>query len=150
MTIIRDKRTGIVLIFVGAIMFGLLPTAAKFAYFDGANALFVMLSRAVIGMLAMLAFMLVIKKSPILTLQLFKRSWISGVAHSLSAVGILVSIIYIDISLASMILFMFPFPIAIVSHLRGDTPSTKSILMLIILAVVGLALVLATKRTNST
>lgn len=137
-----DSRTGVLLILGGAFLFGLMPSAASFAYDDGANALFLMLSRAAIGVVSLLIFIKLTGRRAGISLDALRRSWLAGVSHTLAAVGTLASIRYIDISLASIIVFMYPFPIAVAAHLKGETALTRPVLALMLLATAGMVLVL--------
>jgi drug/metabolite transporter (DMT)-like permease len=137
-----NQRLGVVLILVSALFFGLLPSAARLAYAEGANPLFGMLSRAFLGVVVLLAFIRATGRRAGVSLATLRTSWLAGMSHTISAVGLFAAIVYIDISLATIIMFMYPFPVALVTHMRGETPLTPRVLGLMLTATLGMVLVL--------
>jgi len=119
-----------------------MPSAARLACDDGANALFVMMSRACLGVAILLVFIHATGRSPWVTAKAPGSSWLAGISHTLAAVGLLASIRYIDVSLASIILSMYPFPVAIAAHPKGETALARPVLVLMVLATLGMALVI--------
>ena len=140
---------GVLLILLGAILIGLMPAFAKFAYLDGANALLLLLARSVIGVIVLLVFIMLSGRDTSVTLGKMKRSWVAGFTHVCAAIGLLGSIVYIDISLANIILFLYPFPIAVVAHYRGEAKLGVLVIALMILATAGLALVLGVNVSST-
>ena len=142
------ERLGIALILLGSVLIGLMPAAATFAYADGANALAVLLGRSAVGVMVLLVYFVVMRRPTGVSIAGMRRAIVPGFSHVLLAIGLFVSILYIDIPLASIIIFLYPFPIAVVSHLRGETPLTPAIVGLMVMATAGLALVLGVSLEN--
>ena len=101
-----------------------------------------LLARSVIGVIILVAFILFTGRAPSVTLGKMRRSYVAGLSRVCAAIGLLGSIVYIDISLANIILFLYPFLIAVVAHYRGEARLTPLTIGFMILATVGLALVL--------
>ncbi len=138
----RSQAYGIFLIVMGAVLIGFMPTSAKIAYADGANALAVLLFRSIFGAAGLMLFLAMRRQRVMIDRKHFKSAAIAGVMHMVAAVGILGSIVYIDISLASVIIFLYPFIVAVVNHQRGTTRLGLSTIALMGLATLGLALAL--------
>ena len=143
-----EQVKGIVLILIGAVLIGLMPTSARFAYDDGANALSVLFGRSVIGVVVLLAYILFRQMGNALSVTNLRQSLWPGITHVFSAFGILASIVYIDISVANVIVFLFPFPVAIIAHIRGDTLITPAIIALMVVSLVGLVMVLGVDTSS--
>jgi hypothetical protein len=98
---------GVLLILLGAMLIGLMPAFAKFAYLDGANALLLLLARSIIGVAILVVFILLTGRAPGVTPVKMRRSFNAGLSHVFATIGLLGSIVYIDISLANIILFLY-------------------------------------------
>ncbi len=118
------------------------PNAAKLAYQDGANPLAVICFRTFVGALALAIYLKLRRESVVPDLRMLKRIATSGMAQVATALGLLGAVAYIDVSLAALIFYLHPFLIAVVGHVRGDTPMKAAGYLAILAALGGLALVL--------
>jgi drug/metabolite transporter (DMT)-like permease len=72
-------------------------------------------------------------------------SAITGVTQSFNSVGIMASVAYIDVSLAILIIFCFPFWVSIYNHYSGVSRLTPMVSICFIAALIGLGLALGVK-----
>jgi drug/metabolite transporter (DMT)-like permease len=122
-----------------------MPSAAKIAYQEGANPLSAILLRSLIGFTGIAIYMLVRKIRFDIGWQNFRSSALTGVTQSFSSIGIMGSVAYIDVSLAVLIIFCFPFWVAIYNHYSGQSKLTPIILVCFFVALLGLSLALGTQ-----
>ena len=139
---IDPQLTGIILVLLGALSIGIMPSAAKIAYQEGANPIAAILLRSLVGLLGLAAFMLIRRIKFHLTLENFKKSSITGITQSLSSLGIMGSVAYIDVSLSVLIIFFFPFLVILFNHFWGQSRLTSTIIVCFVVAVSGLGLAL--------
>lgn len=138
----HSQFTGVILVLLGALSIGIMPSAAKIAYLEGANPMAAILLRSLVGLFGLAVFMLLRRVKFNLTLENFKKSSLSGVTQSLSSLGIMGSVAYIDVSLAVLIIFFFPFIVIIFNHYWGQNRMTITIVICFLVAISGLGLAL--------
>jgi drug/metabolite transporter (DMT)-like permease len=136
------QLTGIIFVLLGALSIGIMPSAAKIAYQDGANPMAAILLRSLVGLVGLAAFMLIRRIDLNFTFENIRKSSLTGVTQSLSSLGIMGSVAYIDVSLAVLIIFFFPFLVILFNHFRGQSRMTVSTLICFFVAVSGLGLAL--------
>lgn len=139
---IDPQLTGIILVLLGALSIGIMPSAAKIAYQEGANPIAAILLRSLVGVLGLAAFMLIRRIKFHLSLESFRKSFVMGITQSLSSLGIMGSVAYIDVSLSVLIIFFFPFLVILYNHFFGHSRLTSTIIVCFIVAISGLGLAL--------
>ena len=139
---IDPQLTGIILVLLGALSIGIMPSAAKIAYQEGANPIAAILLRSLVGMFGLAVFMIIRRINFHLTLENFRKSSITGITQSLSSLGIMGSVAYIDVSLSVLIIFFFPFLVILFNHFWGQSRLTSTIIICFVVAVSGLGLAL--------
>jgi drug/metabolite transporter (DMT)-like permease len=139
---------GIAMVLLGAVVIGLMPSATKIAYQEGANPLSIITLRCIIGMLGIGAFMLLSHKSFKVGKTALRYSTLSGVAQVFNSVGLLGALAYIDVSITVLIFSCFPFLIVIVEHYTGRSRITLFVIGCITAALVGLAMALGLSFEN--
>lgn len=96
-----------------------LPTTAKLAYESGSDVLTVAFSRGVLASLLLTLVALLASQSLRLPRGLYLHSIVVGIAGALFVYGIFGAIVTINISLAILILYLYPMVIAIYEHFSG-------------------------------
>lgn len=96
-----------------------LPTTAKFAYLDGSNVMTVAFARGVIAVLLLMLVVLALRQSLKLPGALLRPSIIAGIAQVFFVYGVYAAIYSINISLALLILYLYPIVLAIHQHRQG-------------------------------
>ena len=139
----NSQRRGVLLIVLGSIAFGLMPSAAKIAYIDGAGLLEVVWFRSVFAMFGLVATILLMRKTLSVPKAELKSLALVGLLQAVGALGAIGSFILLEISIASLILFSFPFYVAIYNHLTGQSKLSLAYLGTMIGVAMGLGLVLA-------
>lgn len=122
-----------------------LPTTAKLAYESGSNLITVAFARGVIATLLLLLAVLLIRQSLRLPRALLRPSLIAGVGGAIFVYGIYGAINTINISLAVLILYLYPIVLAIYEHLIGSIRVSKAQWLWGLAACCGLALILGVK-----
>jgi drug/metabolite transporter (DMT)-like permease len=120
-----------------------MPSAAKFAYLDGAGMLEVVWFRSVFAVFGLVATGLLMRNA--LAMPKAEFSWLAllGLLQTVGALGIIGSFILLDISLASLIIFSFPFYVAIYNHVTGRSKLSLAYLGTMMGVAMGLGMVLS-------
>jgi len=140
---VRERDAlGIVLVVVSAVFIGIMPNAAKLAYADGTNPLALLVVRSGVGVIAMAATLRIMGAPLAIPRDRVGSTALAGMALFVTAGGGMSSVAYIDVSLASVLFFTYPFFVAAINHVRGQTRLGVADIACMVLAFGGLALAL--------
>lgn len=122
-----------------------LPTSAKLALQSGSDVLTVAFTRGVIATAVLLVAAVLVGRSLRLPRNLLLPSLVVGIASALFVYGIFSAILSINISLALLILFLYPMFIATWEHFTGNRRLRPAQWLWGFVACAGLALILGVR-----
>ncbi len=138
------QLTGILLVLVSCAAFALSPTAARFAFDDGANTLTVATLRAAVGVLMLVGLIAVTRDSFRLPREAWRPSLAAGALSAVVGYGFVGAVAFIPVGLALLVFFTHPLLIAALWHLQGRERITPRKLVLALVVLVGLGLAIGT------
>lgn len=141
----RPDSLGYVYMLLSATGVVFLPTSAKLAFEAGSNVLTVAVTRGFIATLILLAAALLVGQRLRLPRELLWPSLVVGASSALFVYGIFGAILSINISLALLILFLYPLGIALYEHAVGITRLQPAQWLFGIVALAGLGLMLGVR-----
>jgi drug/metabolite transporter (DMT)-like permease len=116
---LQRDAVGVGFVLLSALGVVFLPTTAKYAYLDGSNFMTVAFARGVVAVLLLLLAVLAVRQSLKLPAALLRPSLVAGIGQVFFVYGVYAAIESINISLALLILYLFPIALAIYQHLQG-------------------------------
>jgi drug/metabolite transporter (DMT)-like permease len=139
----RQALTAVVLLVVCALSFGLMAIVSKIALLNGGSPEAVMVIRSATAAIVIAASLGLSKGKFALPRQLIARAIVAIGAAALMAYFSLWSLLYIDVGLSILVLFAYPFLVALYYHLCGTAPLGRAGLFWSLTAFVGLGLALS-------
>lgn len=138
---LTGQTLGIAVSLSAAFIFGLYPPAARAAYQDGANPVFMMLLTTLMRAGAMVAFC-VLKHRPLFATAADRRiAFSGGFFQSLSIIGIIASLAYLPGPVMIMVVFSHTIMLLLFMMLRREMPFNAQTIFITLTSVGGLSLV---------
>lgn len=137
--------TGVGLVFLSAMGFGMIPIFALYAYQGGAAVITLLFLRFIIAALFFLTYTLIKYRN----FNFKKINWVSllmmgSVLYMLQSVCYFSAVKYIPASLAVLLFYTYPIYVAVLSTLIDKEILTKQVIIAILVSSIGLAMVLGT------
>ncbi len=122
-----------------------LPTTAKLAYEADSNVMTVAFARGIVSTLLLALVVLLLRQSLRLPRELLGTSLVAGIAGAVFVYGVYGAILTINISLALLILYLYPMVLATWSHLCGSIRLAPAQWLWGLVAILGLGLILGVR-----
>lgn len=142
---------GIVLVFLSAIGFGVMPIFAIYAYAEGIDVITLLFLRFSLAAIIFFAY----SRRLLITIRLTKKNMLSffilgGILYTAQSFSYFSSVKYIPASLTALILYTYPIFVAILALLIEKEPLGRQTIISIGLSLLGLTLVLGTTTELNT
>lgn len=140
----KQYYTGVILAFISAVGFGLLPVFALYAYQGGANVTTLLFLRFLLAAICFWVLLLINKKIELKLTQtiLCLSAVMGGIFYMLQSSFYFASVQYIPASLAVLIFCAYPVFVALLSSIFYKESLTGKIIISILISITGLTMVL--------
>ena len=142
---LQSNAVGVGFVLLSGLGVVFLPTTAKFAYLDGSNVLTVAVARGLVAVTLLGLMVACMRLSFRLPRELLRPSLVAGIGQAFFVFGVLAAITSINISLALLILYLYPIVLAIHQHRQGVIRLQTAQWLSALVAVAGLALILGVR-----
>ena len=142
---LQHDAVGVAFILLSGLGVVFLPTTAKFAYLDGSNVMTVAFARGLIAVILLMLVAFAVRQSLKMPRALLRPSLIAGIAQVFFVYGVYAAITSINISLALLILYIYPIVLAIHQHRQGTIQVGSVQWLCALVAVGGLILILGVR-----
>jgi drug/metabolite transporter (DMT)-like permease len=142
---LQSNAVGVGFVLLSGLGVVFLPTTAKFAYLDGSNVLTVAVARGLVAVTLLGLMVACMRLSFRLPRELLRPSLVAGIGQAFFVFGVLAAITSINISLALLILYLYPIVLAIHQHRQGIIRLQTAQWLSAMVAVAGLALILGVR-----
>ena len=132
---------GIAFVLLSGLGVVFLPTTAKLAYLDGSNVMTVALARGAVATALLALIAITLGQSLRLPSSLLVSSLVAGLGQVFFVYGVYAAIESINISLALLILYLYPIVLAVHQHLRGAIHIGPAQWLCALIACCGLAMI---------
>ena len=142
---LQRDAVGVAFVLLSGLGVVFLPTTAKFAYLDGSNVITVAFARGVIAVVLLMLVAFAMRQSLKMPPALLRPSLIAGIAQVVFVYGVYAAITSINISLALLILYVYPIVLAIHQHRLGRIQVNAKQWLFALIACAGLMLILGVR-----
>ncbi len=144
----RQSTIAILLLVVGAIAVAIMPNSAKLAFQGGSNPITVIAIRALTGVVLLGGYIVLSKGTIALPRHILPAVACTCISAALMNYTFYMALLYLDISLTTLIIFAHPLVIAYYFHFRGVSRLTMFRIFWGLAAFAGLGLALAVEFAN--
>lgn len=137
-----SHRIGFLYALAAAVGLGAITTQAKLVYADGGNAFTLMFWRFVMSVAVIGLLLLVRRVSFRVPPQLFKSVLLLGLVWSGAMISYLMSVQFISVSIAVLILYSYPLIVLLIGIFSGKIQPNFKMLLLFFIAFAGIGLML--------
>jgi drug/metabolite transporter (DMT)-like permease len=123
----------------------IMPTTARLAYESGSDTMTVAFSRGLVATTILLLILLVMRQKISLPREYWMSSLLAGMGGILFVYGFYGAIVSVNISLAVLIIYLYPITVAVYEHLTGVIKLSFRQWLLTIATFGGLALVIGAR-----
>ncbi len=139
--LISKQTLGVAFTVFSGIGIVIMPTTAKIAHESGSDVITIAFSRGIVATVLLLLTLLALREKLSLPKALIRSSLVAGMGGALFVYSIYGAIIYTNISLVILIIYMYPMSLAVYEHLMGNTRLSVNQWIFASMATLGLAFI---------